>query len=331
LSGADLHDLDLRRIELNGANLRGANLRGANLQRAHLAGADVSGADLRWADLSGATLRRATFAGAAMERAKLTGAALNRVSFADATLRHADLSAADMESVVLAGTDLSEATLGGARLRGARMDAATLLTDLVLDAKTQLGDVVWNGVPLTRIDWGQARVLGDELAIFAARGRDARARKARDAARAYRELALAMRDQGLLLQASHYRLREQRLDRLALLMQRRYGAWCFSALLNLVAGYGERPGRTLIAYLVVILSFTGIYYAVAQAQGLGADLTLLGALTFSVTSFHGRGFFPGTLPALTNPLAALAAMEAICGLFIELVFIATFSRRFLGN
>jgi hypothetical protein len=35
--------------------------------------------------------------------------------------------------------------------------------------------------------------------------------------------------------------------------------------------------------------------------------------------------------ASPTPIAVVAACEAVTGLFIELVFIATFSRRFLGN
>jgi hypothetical protein len=53
-------------------------------------------------------------------------------------------------------------------------------------------------------------------------------------------------------------------------------------------------------------------------------------LALSITSFHGRGFFPGSLPA--HPwITALALLEAIIGLFLELIFIAAFSRHFLGN
>lgn len=51
------------------------------------------------------------------------------------------------------------------------------------------------------------------------------------------------------------------------------------------------------------------------------------AAVLSVSSFHGRGFFTSTIQ-LGDPLAIVAAFEAVCGLFIELVFIATFSRRF---
>ena len=70
-----------------------------------------------------------------------------------------------------------------------------------------------------------------------------------------------------------------------------------------------------------------MYYAL----GGGHDFaTPLGAVVFSLTSFHGRGFFPGTL-SLEDPVTVLASVEAVIGLFIELVFVATFSRRFLND
>ena len=54
------------------------------------------------------------------------------------------------------------------------------------------------------------------------------------------------------------------------------------------------------------------------------------ALTFSVTSFHGRGFFPG-VPLLADRKIQLAALEAVLGLFIEISFIATFTQRFFAR
>ncbi len=58
---------------------------------------------------------------------------------------------------------------------------------------------------------------------------------------------------------------------------------------------------------------------------------LNGYLVFSVTSFHGRGFFPNENIGLHHPLTVLAAGEAVVGLFLELMLIATLTRRFLGN
>jgi hypothetical protein len=142
-------------------------------------------------------------------------------------------------------------------------------------------------------------------------------------------LSLILRAQGLSISASDYRLREQRLLRQARFCEVRVVAWLFSWLLELVAGYGERPGRTVTAYLAIIIGFATGYYLLGQL--VGPALPPLGAAVFSVTSFHGRGFFPGTMASLTNPLVVVAACEAVIGLFIELVFIATFSRRFLGN
>jgi hypothetical protein len=54
------------------------------------------------------------------------------------------------------------------------------------------------------------------------------------------------------------------------------------------------------------------------------------ALILSVSSFHGRGFFQ-PLQSLGDPVAALASIEAVVGLFIEISFIATFTQRFFGS
>jgi hypothetical protein len=54
------------------------------------------------------------------------------------------------------------------------------------------------------------------------------------------------------------------------------------------------------------------------------------AIVLSVASFHGRGFFqPVQSPG--DPIAILASIEAVFGLFIEVSFIATFTQRFLGK
>jgi hypothetical protein len=48
-----------------------------------------------------------------------------------------------------------------------------------------------------------------------------------------------------------------------------------------------------------------------------------------LASFHGRGFFQ-PVQSLGDPIAALAALEAVLGLLIEISFIATFTQRFLN-
>ena len=96
----------------------------------------------------------------------------------------------------------------------------------------------------------------------------------------------------------------------------------------MLAGYGYRPGRSIFWYLVIIVGFALTYHALGQLSLYPPD-----ALVFSLTSFHGRGFFPGlgNEASLHNPLVVLAAIEAIVGLFIEISFIATFTKRFFGS
>jgi hypothetical protein len=53
-------------------------------------------------------------------------------------------------------------------------------------------------------------------------------------------------------------------------------------------------------------------------------------LVLSISSFHGRGLFPNGL-RLGDPIAILAAVEAIIGLRIEITFIATFTQCFFAR
>jgi len=111
---------------------------------------------------------------------------------------------------------------------------------------------------------------------------------------------------------------------------RAYGPYLFSWLLDVLAGYGYKPGRTLVAYLSTVLSFAIIYDILSHLAGSQPSLSPLYALIVSIISFHGRGFFPGGfLPTL--PMAVCAACEAIIGLTIEISFIATFTQRYYGK
>ena len=99
-------------------------------------------------------------------------------------------------------------------------------------------------------------------------------------------------------------------------------------LLDLISGYGYRPVRSLIAYVLVILGFAAAYFALGGANGQA--LSWNEAIVISMTAFHGRGFFsavfqPGDLQA------AVAAVEAFIGLLIEIVLIATFTQRFFAR
>ena len=154
----------------------------------------------------------------------------------------------------------------------------------------------------------------------------------RAAVRANRQLAVVLRAQGLNEPADRFAYRAQVLQRRVLRRSgaRAYGSYLFSWLLDVLAGYGYKPGRTVFAYILTILSFAVIYDVLGLLAGNQPAMSPLYALVISILSFHGRGFFPaGFLPTL--PMSVCAACEAIIGLTIEISFIATFTQRYFGK
>lgn len=325
-------------------DLRGANFTGTLLGDINLSGSDLRGARLTGTYLAGATLFGVRLADADLRRVNMSRAYLPDVDLTGTDCERANFQGAALVAARLGGAYLEQADLSGTDLWGAQFDVSTILRDILLDGKTQLGDVVWNGVPVAQVDWKQIRILGDEANLEAKvasingnKGLSRRerrlqiARANRDVARAYRTLSIVLRQQGVSDVASAYRMREQCFERVALKAEGRRLSLLWSRILNLVAGYGERPFNALFAYLATIGVFMVVYlllsnYVDTQLSHLSWDESLV----LSVTSFHGRGFFPGTLP-LGDWVARVAAVEAVIGLFIELVFIATFTHRFLGN
>jgi hypothetical protein len=193
-----------------------------------------------------------------------------------------------------------------------------------------LAGVRWSDVDLSVVDWTQMNILGDE---YQARRREKENGEAKDSAtrleeyrtavRANRQLAVALQGEGLNEEAARYAYRAQRLQRVVLRLQRKLGQYLFSWFLDLLVGYGYRPGRTLFWYLAIIFGFSIAYFA-------SGNLSPLEAFIFSLTSFHGRGFFPESTLFL-DARVILAAFEAVVGLLIEASLIATFTQRFIGK
>jgi uncharacterized protein YjbI with pentapeptide repeats len=333
--------------------------------RLKLTGADVAwlAAQVREHDdtvarlhLQGADLRHAHLEDAALDGAHLEGATLHAAYLGRSSLQGAHLQRADLSVAHLQGAYLSDAYLQGADLRRASFDGKTHLNRAILDAEIKLGDVQWGGVGavnLTQIDWQQVLRLGDERA--AGRRDSAEAHEA--VVRAYRQVAAQLRAQGMSEVADRFTERAQVRQRGVLLRRAReawrrpwrlpgaLGRYLGSWFLALLAGYGYRPGRTLLWYLVVVLGFMWSYVhishgaslfgltqpicAPALATGCIQPLQWYEALVLSVASFHGRGFFPQGIN-LGDPVAILAAGEAVIGLLVEITFIATFTQRFFG-
>jgi hypothetical protein len=258
----------------------------ANLSRAAFSGANLSGTSLQYANLSGAAFNYAT-----LSKVDLSGADLSRVVFFGA-----NLSGAYLISANLSGADLGGANLSGAILRIARMDATTKLLDVHLNDDTFVADVVWNGVPLTRLNWEDVSVLGEERAAWQPKdgdgkrkGKARRLREFADAVLASRQVATVLRSQGLNEHADRFAYRAQLLQRQVLRRQRHYLRWLGSLFLWGIAGYGYRPLRSVLSYLLVVAAFGALYFTLGGVHGQA--LSWNEALVVSLTAFHGRGFF----------------------------------------
>jgi Pentapeptide repeats (8 copies) len=287
------------------------------------------------ANLSGANLGSAKLSGARLRKAGLSGAHLTSATLSGADLLEATLSGARLAGATLSGAFLVGANLRGADLHAARMNVDTNLADARLDARTRLADVVWNGVPVTRLNWEDVDTLGDEWVAHQAKDEEGKSKdKARrlqdirDAVLANRQVATLLRDQGLNEHADRFAYRAQVLQRQVLRRQRQWGRAFGSWLLDAVAGYGYKPMRSVVAYVLIIGLFAGAY--LLNAQFAAPHLSVYEALVLSMSSFHGRGFFTSGIN-LGDTLAGLAAGEAILGLLIEITSIATFTNRFFAR
>ncbi len=317
--GADLSQEDLRGLPLAcmQGGLTGIELLNATEEQRNMAAARMKEADLREAQLQKAILTRAQLQEAELYGAQLQEADLHEAQLQKATLREAQLQKAD----------LTRAQLQGATLREAQLDSINLKEVTLSDEKygsALLADIRWGDINLTVVDWTPVKILGDERWAY----QMTRATDYQAAVRANRQLAAVLRGQGLNEDADRFAYRAQILQRKVFWKQKKIGQYLFSLSLALLAGYGYKPWRAFLAYLLVITAFATAYFVLGQT--VGPALSPLGSFVFSMTSFHGRGFFPGGI-ALDDPLTVLAALEAFVGLLIEVTFIATLTQRLFSK
>jgi hypothetical protein len=292
-------------------------------------GLDLRGADVSQEDLRGLPLARMYGALATSEWENATEEQRNMavVCMKGADLRKAQLQGADLRGAQLQGAHLRWAQLQGADLRRVQLDGVYLKEATLSDEQygpALLADVRWGEINLAVVDWMPVKMLGDERRAHQTKKVD----DYQTAVRANRQLGVVLRDQGLNEVADRFAYRAQVLQRKVSWKQKKIGQYLFSLFLALLAGYGYKPWRTFLAYLLVITAFATAYFALGQT--IGPALSPLGSFVFSMTSFHGRGFFLGGI-ALDDPLTALAALEAFVGLLIEVTFIATLTQRLFSK
>lgn len=300
--------------------------------------------DLRRASLTGMHLNKIDLRGANLIQAQLNGVFFNETRLEGALLDFASLEGAHLQEAHLEGASLKEAYLGGADLRGIFLSKITKLEGAQLFSEklgaVSLVDADWGDVNLGTIDWEKVKVIGDERA---AREAEHSAYGVRDskpyhsALRCYRQLSMELRRQGLGEEADHFAYRGHLLQRVLLRSQKKWLRWFFSCVLDHLAGYGYKPGRSLAIYLAVLLLFTFFFHFIPNSwdNGIGSSsihtpLAWADAFLFSLVSFHGRVNAPPSL--MFNGLYAwISISETLLGLVVELSFIAAFTQRFLGG
>jgi uncharacterized protein YjbI with pentapeptide repeats len=368
LTKAHLEGSTLLEAHLEGAMLQGAYLEGANLLEAHLEGASLVGVHLEGTSLLGTHFEGKALGGDERKRlrawmphfpeilsaADLRGVFLNThtkldglhvgndqygyIALADVHWGDVNLTVVDWTALKRLGDETlaerlpveeEEDAQHGERGLPAGVERAV---DMLLRAQ-EISDVVVNYVMRSPTLTNRLRErLAQEERAQPETQQQLERERFRAAVRANRQLAVVLRAQGLNETADRFAYRAHVLQRRVLRRSgtRAYGSYIFSWFLDVLAGYGYKPGRTVFAYISTILSFAIIYYALGLLAGHQPSISPLYALIISIISFHGRGFFPGGfLPTL--PMAVFAACEAIIGLTIEISFIATFTQRYFGK
>ncbi len=225
----DWSDENQRRRE--GLDLRGANLNQTNLSNLPLArirgglprdewnetdqSQRAAAAALMWeSDLHGAHLEGARFRGAHLERADLRFTYLEGTHF-----RFTHLDKANLSRAILKGTDLYGATLNDEKGIG-----------------PCICDMQWGDINLSVVKWSHIELLGDEYEARQKRHEG----KAKDnalrlneyeiAVRANRQLAVALKSQGLNEVASRFAYRAQLCQRIVLRHEKKFGQYLFSGV-----------------------------------------------------------------------------------------------------
>jgi uncharacterized protein YjbI with pentapeptide repeats len=323
------HQIDIFAVHLEGANLSEAHLEGSSMLNAHLESANLKlgnlkGAFLLDAHLEGADLYYAHLEDVKFKEAHLEGADLRQASLKGADLRQAHLDHAILNEAHLEGASLNFAHLEGADLSSAFFDSETNLEKIALnsneDDSASVCDIHWGDVNIAVVDWKTLSILGDEN----------RAKRYKNktsgyeiAARAYRQLSIVLRNQGLE-DAPRFAYRAHLMQRKVFWYKHKLLSYFGSLFLGLISGYGYKVGRCFIVYAIMIGVFALIYHS------LGTHPGWIESFVISMTAFHGRGFFPNQFHP-GDPQAIAAAFEAFLGLLIEITLIATFTQRFFGR
>jgi|GEM_PF-605518 len=109
--------------------------------------------------------------------------------------------------------------------------------------------------------------------------------------------------------------------------------WATSAFLNLVSGYGERPQRTVLTALAVVVASALLYPALGGLRdgstvvtyGTDPARALVDGFYFSVVTFTTLGY--GDIEPVGTLARTLSGLEALAGAFLVALFVFALGRQ----
>lgn len=333
-----------------GLDLRGAILKNEDLSELPLARVRFGMASQEW---RAHILKEHIFAAAHVENVNFMRTDLREAGLIRLYCQGADFGEAHLERANLIGAHFEGAYLGRAYFAGCNFFQVTMSSSTILESPNFgdgtpeggliLADVDWGGAALDHINWRLMPQLGDDHIALHWKTEDyikefgrsltpdqvheQKTLRLEAAARANRQVTIALRNQGIYEASDIYAYHAQALQRRIFWQQQEWGRWLFSKILASIVGYGYKLNRLLFTYILSLLAFALAYYSVSWS--IGTHLTLSESLLVSFTAIHGRVFI-GQF-GLDSPLSWIAGIEAVFGVVVEGAFVALLLQRLFGR
>lgn len=281
-----------------------------------------------------------------LERLAAKGLNLEGFQLADTNLEGCRLPGAQLIQANLQGANLFKTHLHGAHLFGANLRGTSLFKATLVEANLRTADLSdanllgtnLKGAKLEGVEWGPKYILWNERQAQRAKrnGDHVEARKfLHEAAEIYLALLNNFRETGNVEEASSafYRLMVVKRK----LLPRSSLSRPASLFIDALCGYGERPMRVVMSWLILILlgalafSLFGVVGGDGTVTRLGPGLTLMenidafvSCIYFSVITMTTTGYGDYTPTYYARPFAAA---EAFAGAFLMAVFVLVFAKK----